>query len=124
MIKCVSPSEDKIIIVHIMCELIQFATKSHSKMVKKNCWNFIGLLIKKQIKYRQELPSASSSPSYAMGGKNRNYSFSNKSPKNLLDILQSGLKKGISDSDKATQAEAMSVLTMFSFLDETRAERL
>eukprot|EP01084_Bolivina_argentea_P092440 166292_1 len=91
-------------------------------MVKKYSWIYIGLILKRRIKHQRELPSASSSPSYAIGP-NKNYSF-DKSPQNLYDILQTGLKKGISDSDKSTQQEALKVLTLFSLLDETRAERL
>ena len=132
IIRSLNFGDDKIIVVMIIAELIQFATKCRSKMVKKHSWIYLGLCIKKQIKYQQELPSASSSPSYAMdstNNSNKNYSFTsgkgnNKSPQNMLDLIQSGLKKGISDSDKSTQAEAMSVLTLFTILDETRAERL
>merc|ERR1712130_556737 len=97
-------SEDKMMLTLIVAEFVQFATKSRSKMLKR--WIWIGLLLKKKIKYKQQLPSASSSPSYAIGGSNK-YSFERRSPQNMMDILQSALKKGIADPDKATQSEAM-----------------
>merc|ERR1712233_286771 len=53
----------------------------------------------------------------------KNYSFE-RSPQNMSDIIQSALKKGISDSDKSTQSEAMNVLSLFSIIDETKAERV
>merc|ERR1712110_180972 len=47
-----------------------------------------------------------------------------KPPKAILDALQTGLKQGLADSDKATQKAAMSVLQCIALIDESRAERM
>merc|ERR1712176_1700232 len=47
-----------------------------------------------------------------------------KPPKAILDALQTGLKQGLADSDKATQKAAMSVLQRIALIDESRAERM
>merc|ERR1712130_992390 len=68
-------------------------------------WKFIGQILKKYEPKKN-------------GGKTK------KPPKAVLDALQTGLKQGLSDSDKATQKEAMNVLNAMSLIDEARAERM
>ena len=48
----------------------------------------------------------------------------NKPPKSIMDAISSGLKQGLNDNDKDVQIQAMQVLSLFSLLEETKADRL
>eukprot|EP00486_Rosalina_sp_Unknown_P015420 CAMPEP_0201595508 /NCGR_PEP_ID=MMETSP0190_2-20130828/192491_1 /ASSEMBLY_ACC=CAM_ASM_000263 /TAXON_ID=37353 /ORGANISM="Rosalina sp." /LENGTH=419 /DNA_ID=CAMNT_0048055525 /DNA_START=107 /DNA_END=1362 /DNA_ORIENTATION=+ len=42
----------------------------------------------------------------------------------MMDAISNGLKQGLNDSDKDVSVQAMRVLSLFSLLDETKADRL
>eukprot|EP01084_Bolivina_argentea_P307607 531717_1 len=89
----------------IVAELIRVGSSAKNKSSRKNGWMFVNVVLEKYEPKK--------------GGKKLK-----KPPKAVLDVLQTGLKQGLSDSDKATQKEAMQVLTKVSLIDETRAERI
>eukprot|EP01083_Nonionella_stella_P278839 948330_1 len=94
----------------VVAELIRFGTSSKNKTQRKNGWKFIAIILKKYE------PGKSSG--VTSGKKHK------KPPKAVLDALQTGLKQGLSDSDKATQKECMIVLSSMSLIDEARGEKI
>eukprot|EP01084_Bolivina_argentea_P314846 545368_1 len=78
----------------VVAELIRFGTSSKNKTQRKNGWKFIAIILKKYE------PGKSSG--VTSGKKHK------KPPKAVLDALQTGLKQGLSDSDKATQKKKIS----------------
>jgi len=46
-----------------------------------------------------------------------------KAPKSILDVIAKGLPQGLNENDREIQLQAMRVLSLFSLLDETRADR-
>merc|ERR1712048_1036803 len=89
----------------IIAELIRFGSSAKSKTVRKNGWLFIAIILKRYEPKKDKKQKK-------------------KPPKAILDALQTGLKQGLADSDKATQKAAMSVLQRIALIDESRAERM
>merc|ERR1712176_1609163 len=89
----------------IVAELIRFGSSAKNKTVRKNGWKFLQIILKKYEPKKDKKQKK-------------------KPPKVILDALQTGLKQGLADSDKATQKAAMGVLQCIALIDESRAERM
>merc|ERR1712129_3285 len=89
----------------IVAELIRFGSSAKNKTVRKNGWKFLQIILKKYEPKKDKKQKK-------------------KPPKVILDALQTGLKQGLADSDKATQKAAMAVLQCIALIDESRAERM
>ena len=66
----------------IIAELIRFGSSAKNKTVRKNGWKFIATILKKYEPKKDKKQKK-------------------KPPKAILDALQTGLKQGLADSDKA-----------------------
>merc|ERR1712129_481499 len=98
----------------VIAELIRFGSSAKNKTVRKHSWAFIGMVLRRYEPRRSSVVADSE----VKKAKNK------KPPKVVMDALQTGLKQGLADSDKATQKEALMVLQSISLIDEQRAERI
>mmetsp|Transcript_2577 Transcript_2577/g.4178 ORF Transcript_2577/g.4178 Transcript_2577/m.4178 type:complete len:1436 (+) Transcript_2577:119-4426(+) len=88
----------------VVAEFIRFGSSAKNKSVRKHGWQFLAEIL---VKYEPKKGQKAKKP-----------------PKAILDAVQTGLKQGLADADKATQGEAMRCLKTISSIDEARGERI
>eukprot|EP01083_Nonionella_stella_P143832 447836_1 len=151
MIREVLLENNKKLLKVMIIELLRFAKTSKKKIIRKYCWVFVADILEakynidkkkgnakgaKKLKLPKELLNKANKGNTADDGKEetkeeeedtppqRVIQKKNKPPKSIMDALSVALKIGLNDRDKDVQLQAMRVLSLFSLLEETKADRL